>query len=195
MRIIPGKKTAYLFYTVIVLFAVWLCGLSYFGYIINSYTSDNTERTDAIVVLTGGKNRINEAIKLLNDNLADRLFISGVRKNVTLADIEENTSSHINDFNRIELGYKATNTIGNASEIKEWIDKNSIGSIRLMTSHYHIPRALAELSAYNLRLKIIVHPVFSGRIAEHWWQSWATFKFMAAEYNKLLFVYLRNLFR
>lgn len=177
------------------IFLLWLSGFIWFGQRINGYAEHIDERTDAIVVLTGGRNRISAAIRLLNDNMAEHLFISGVEKHTTMADIAGSLKTQINNPEKIELGYKATNTIENAREIKEWIEKNNIKSIRLITSNYHTPRSLAELKAYKLPLEIIPTPVYSEKVARHWWQSWGTFKLISVEYNKYLVVIFRNLFK
>ena len=172
---------------------LWLGGFLFFCKKINHYNL-NKEHTDAIVVLTGGRNRIAEAILLFNDGLADKMFISGVSQKVTIGDIENKAGIELVFPDRAELGYKAENTLGNALEIKEWIERNNITSVRLVTSNYHLPRALAELAAYHLPLKVISHPVYSDHLSGKWWQSWGTFKFIFAEYNKFLFAYIRNLF-
>lgn len=189
---ILSKKNVFLLAATLVV-TLWLGGFVLFVHQINSYAINEEEITDALVVLTGGRNRIKEGIRLLNDNKAAKLFISGVPKHVTLEDIEANSGITADNPQQVELGFYATNTIQNATEITEWIAENNIHSIRLITSNYHIPRSLAELSGHKLPLKIIVHPVFSEQIAADCWQSWGSFKFVVAEYNKFLFVYIRNL--
>lgn len=176
-------------------FLPWFCGFIWFGQKINDYMEYNEEHTDAIAVLTGGRNRIAEAIKLFNNQMADHLFISGVEKNTSLRDITQKLKLKINNPVKVELGHKATNTIENAIEIKEWIEKNNIHSVRLVTSNYHVPRSLSELESLNLSLKIIAHPVYSEKVARHWWQSWGTFKLILGEYNKYLVVIIRNMFK
>ena len=52
--------------------AAWLLGFLAFTYRINHFRPDDGTKTDAIIVLTGGKNRISEAVKLLNDGLGDK---------------------------------------------------------------------------------------------------------------------------
>ncbi|MBR6356322.1 MAG: YdcF family protein [Alphaproteobacteria bacterium] len=176
------------------LICLWLGGFLYFCYQINHYTQSN-EKTDAIVVLTGGRNRITESISLLNSGLADKMFISGVSKRVTISDIENKAGVTLLEPYKVELGYKAQDTVGNASEIKEWIESNNIRSVRLVTSNYHLPRALTELGTYHLPLKIVAHPVYSEKVSKNWWHSWGTLKFIFAEYNKYAFVRLRNLIK
>ena len=176
------------------LLLLWFAGFILFDNKINSYDKDEQRKTDAVVVLTGGRNRIAESIRLLNDNLAEKLFISGVSEKVTIQDIENKAKIHIDNADKVELGYKAHDTIGNALEIKEWIEKNNISSVRLVTSNYHLPRSMVELNALNIPLEILPHPVYSANVPKEWFSSWRTFKFIAGEYNKFLFAYLRTFF-
>lgn len=173
----------------------WFVGFILFCNHIRHYENDNSDKTDAVIVLTGGRNRIAEGVRLLNENMAERLFISGVSHDVTIADIEKKAKMQAEDPSKIELGYKATNTIENASEIADWITQNNIKSVRLVTSNYHIPRSLEELKPYNLSVEFVINPVYSDFVKNDWWKSWGTFKFLAFEYHKFLFVYIRNLFR
>ena len=174
---------------------MWFVGLILFGQHIQEFSDVSSQKTDAIIVLTGGRNRIAEGVRLLNENMADKLFISGVSHDVTIEDIERKAKMQANEPSKIELGYKATNTIENASEIADWITKNNIKSVRWVTSNYHIPRSVAELEPYHLSIELTMNPVYSDHVKADWWKSWGTFKFLASEYNKFLFVYLRNLFR
>lgn len=176
------------------IFLPWFCGFVWFGQKINTYV-DNDEHTDAIVVLTGGRNRIAQAVRLLNNETAEHLFISGVEKKIKINDIAQSLNLTINRPEKVELGYNATTTLENAQEVKTWIEKNNIKSVRLITSNYHILRALAELEACRLPLKIIPEPVYSEKVAPYWWQSFGTFKLIFREYNKYLVVKFRNLFK
>ena len=177
------------------IFVPWFCGFIWFGQKINDYNDYDLKYTDAIVVLTGGRNRIAKAVKLMNNNMAEHLFISGVEKHTSLNAIVKSLKISINNPDKVELRYDATDTIGNAREIKDWVEKNNIKSVRLITSNYHIPRSLAEIKAYNLPLEIELTPVYSENVANYWWQSWGTFKLILSEYNKYLVVVLRNLFK
>lgn len=175
------------------LLAAWCLGFVYFAHYINSYEIDKTTKTDAIVVLTGGRNRILEGIQLLNENLADKLFISGVPENITISQIEKQAKIKADDETKIELGRKAKNTIENAIEAEEWIKKNNIKSIRLVTSSYHIPRSLQEFIIYVTKendLKVILNPIYSPNVNIKWWKSWGTFRLLVMEYNKFLVVYI-----
>lgn len=178
----------------IFLVLAWLVGFYYFNQHINSYQIDHTTHTDAIVVLTGGRNRIPEAVKLLNKAQADKLFISGVEKNVSLKAISERADVVISTDREITLDKKSTNTIQNAIEASQWIKDNHIKTIRLVTSNYHIPRSLEEFKAKNKGVKIIIHPVYSQNVAKNPFANWGSFTMLASEYNKFLYVYIKYLF-
>ncbi len=158
-----------------------------FAHKINAYKSDNSTKTDAIIVLTGGKNRIQEGIKMMDNNLATKMFISGVSKQTSKKDLN---ISHNKD---IELGYAATTTFENGIEVKEWINTNNIKTIRLVTSNYHLPRSLLEIKNQNKNIKVIESPIYSDNINKRWWTSLKTTSFIFIEFNKFIYVYIRNL--
>lgn len=168
----------------------WFCGFLYFNYRINSFVLDEKTHTEAIIVLTGGRNRIHEAGRLYNAGLSGKMFISGVSRAVSLPQIERRNDIQINDKSAVHLGQEAQDTIGNAVETNEWLQKNNIKSIRLVTSNYHIPRSLLEFENRNKDLLIIAHPVFSDKVQKKWWKSWGSFYLIATEYNKFLYVLL-----
>lgn len=114
-------------------------------------------RTDAIIVLTGGKKRIQEGIALLDKDLSGKLFISGVNKDTKLEDLTNGRAVPC----CITLGYRAEDTIGNADEAREWVRENNIRSIRLVTSNYHIARARLEFDRAIPELTIYDHPILN----------------------------------
>lgn len=176
-----------------ILGGLWLIGLIWFGHLIYDYPTDLQTQTDAIVVLTGGRNRVYTAIQLLNQGLAPRLFISGVPQNIGVEDIEKVSGTFAQHEEQIELGRMATSTLENAAEIVQWCNKNHIQSVRLVTSNYHIPRSMAEFNAHKSEIKVVVHPVYSEKVSTSLWNSWGVFRLIAIEYSKYLCVCLRNL--
>lgn len=184
------KKKLYI--GALLLFLIWLAGLQAFNERINSYSLDKDTHTEAIIALTGGRNRIAEAVNLLNENKADKLFISGVEKNTSLKAIQKRQALRIKTDREIIIGKKATNTVENAIETNQWLKENNIQSIRLVTSNYHIPRSMVEFKSLNPEVKIVVHPVYSEKVTKKWWTSWRTFSLIASEYNKFLYVYFRS---
>ena len=181
------------FLTVFCVFAIlfWLGGLVFFDYTINHFKVDNVTKTDAIVVLTGGRHRLEEAVRLLNEGVSDKLFISGVEKNVSLKEIKKREDIDVTTNREITLDKVATNTFENAREASNWISKENLRSIRLVTSNYHLWRSLIEFRRWNKEIKIVLHPVFSEQISTAWWKSLDSFCFLAAEYNKFLFATVR----
>ena len=170
----------------IAIVALWLLGLAAFNCHIRHIQVDKTSKTDAIIALTGGSNRIKEAVEMLNQGFSDVLFISGVEKGVTLRQIAAAQHFKINPDKKVIIGQASTNTVENAQETMKWIKENNIKSIRLVTSNYHLPR-----KAQNSGVKIIANPVFSGKVAEDWWKNAGTFMLTASEYTKFLMVYAK----
>ena len=182
----------FLLYILFIGAVVWFAGFLAFNYHINNYKSDKKTHTDAIIALTGGKNRITEAAQLLQSGLAKRMFISGVQKDISLNEISRIQKVDISQKGKIELENRSTNTIENAIETGDWIRKNNIKSIRLVTSNYHIPRSMEEFQSQNPKIKIIPHPVYSDNVSPKWWKNHGSFYLIASEYNKFLYVYLRT---
>lgn len=183
-----SKKFIIIF--LLIVFA-WILGLAYFNYTINSYKVDTTTKTDAIIVLTGGRNRISEAVNLLNKGLAEKLFISGVQKDISLEEIQK-AGVGTNTKGEIALEDNSINTVENAIESSKWIKENHVKSIRLVTSNYHIPRSVSEFSVRNPKTKIIINPVYSEYVSKDVWKNSGSFWLIFSEYNKYLYAFVRN---
>lgn len=152
----------YLCLSIASVIALWLLGFFLFVITLPNAPNDMTQPTDAIVVLTGGKGRVELGFSLFNAGLGKRLFISGVHPGVkarTLA-TKQKVPSHLTQrLSEAELEYIAQDTAGNAKETAKWVKKNSIRSIRLVTGNYHIRRSLIEFKRLLPELNIIPHPV------------------------------------
>lgn len=182
-----------LFYIAILFLAIWFCGFLTFAYRINHLQpSEHNGKADAIIVLTGGKNRIKEGAKMLSNNMADKMFISGVSQNVSTDNVLKKNDIPPEISGKIELGKAAHTTVENAMETREWIVENRVKSIYLVTSNYHTPRSLAEFEQYNPDIKIFSIPVYSDNVARKWWSKLETFKLIFSEYNKFLFVKINH---
>ncbi len=118
------------------------------------------QTTDAIIVLTGGKSRIDQGLVLFAQGKASHLFISGVHPDVDKNEITDRWAGETSlPPCCISLGKTATTTVENALETAEWAKKNNIQSIRLVTSNYHMPRAQLELSAKMPNVDILTNPI------------------------------------
>ena len=123
---------------------VWLLGLAWF--IVSLPGPAGEQRTDAIVVLTGAKGRIERGLIQLQAKRAKRMLVSGVFPLVS-----ENELAVVQNAPRklftccIDLGKEAVNTRTNADETAAWMARNKFTSVRLITTDWHMPRARFEL--------------------------------------------------
>ena len=175
------------------LFILWFGGFAYFISIVPN-TKANVEKTDAIVVLTGGDRRIEEGFNLFKQKASDKLFITGVDAKVKR--LHEVTSCYnaLNpeDKQNVEFGQNAEDTMGNALEVKSWVEENKITSLTLVTASYHIPRSLMIFKAVMPNVKIIAYPVFTNNFKIHdWWNYPGTRWLLLKEYFKCLFIFFK----
>ena len=174
----------------------WIVGLLAFVDTARSPPADPGRPTDAVVVLTGGSERVATGFRLLIEGLSDRLFISGVFEDTRLSDLLA-TAGLTDDSvspDAVTLGRVARDTRGNAREVAAWVAANRIGSVRLVTANYHMPRALLELRTTLPSLAIVPHPVTPGMVRlEAWWRWPGTASLIVTEYTKYLVALARGL--
>jgi uncharacterized SAM-binding protein YcdF (DUF218 family) len=161
---------------------LWLGGLVWFVQSSLSMTADRTQATDAIVVLTGGRLRLEAGLDLLNAGRAQKLFISGVNPHVDRIALMRVAGHGDADTSRIVLGHDADNTLGNARETAGWMRQQGYRSLRLVTSWYHMRRSLLEFERAMPEMVILAQPVFATNAED--WLDVATLT--VGEYNKYL---------
>lgn len=176
-----------------VLFGLWIGGFIYFMSLIPSQNQvlklDDYQGIKAMVIFTGDNNRIGEGLELSSASNIKYILISGVALNSSLnqiVDNYQNKKTYLDNLH-IELGKKATNTVGNIQETREWTLKNKFDSLILVTSNYHVPRC-EILFRKKLKLKhLIIYPTFSDKFDKHqWWKSSRSIKLIFAEYHKYI---------
>jgi uncharacterized SAM-binding protein YcdF (DUF218 family) len=147
---------------------------------------------DGIVALTGGASRIADAIELLALGRGKRLLISGANRATN-----SNEISRLNpEFTRV-VGCcvdfdRSLNTLGNAVETRRWTQARGFRSLIVVTSNYHMPRALAEIAHQLPGVALVPFPVVTDRQrAEPWWSGGVTTRLMLSEYVKYIFAKLR----
>jgi len=173
----------------------WAAGFLWFAANVPDAVPDPMRETDAIVVLTGGSGRVNQGLRLLNAERADRLFVSGVYEGVKVDELLAAQAAPRNGAACcVSLGYEAQTTRGNARETAAWIADKDIGSLRLVTAAYHMPRSLLEFRRVMPRVDIVPHPVFPAHVKhEAWWRWPGSAALLAREYNKMLVTLFRGL--
>ena len=126
------------------LLITWILGLAVFVVALPGASGD--ARTDAIVVLTGGKGRIERGLAELSKGLAHRMLVSGVDPAVRLTELAQLQNAPPALFKCcVDLGKQAVDTRTNASETALWLSKRGYKSVRLVTTDWHMPRARLEL--------------------------------------------------
>ena len=176
--------------------AVLLAGFAVFIWLLPSEQIEPDRNADGIVVLTGGTARIADGLQLLSSGRGKRLLISGV--NVTTS--ETAIARQLADYDRlmaccVDLDYSALNTLGNALQTRRWALKHGFRSLIVVTSMYHMPRALAELSHQLPDIALIPYPVVSDQLRiEPWWSNGTTTRLVVSEYLKYIVAKLRMQF-
>ncbi|MDE2435585.1 MAG: YdcF family protein [Sphingomonadales bacterium] len=143
--------------------------------------------TDGVVVLTGGKGRIDRGFEVLRQGWARRLLISGVDHNVKPREFAARYKANAALMACcVTLGYRATDTVTNGTETADWVKATQIGSLRLVTSDWHMRRA-------SLELRRALPPGFT--IVEDAVPTQPSLYVLFLEYHKLMARYISGLWK
>ncbi|MCH8183761.1 MAG: YdcF family protein [Proteobacteria bacterium] len=142
-------------------------------------------KTGAIVVLTGGSERLAAGLALLSQGQAEKLFISGVDRGTSREAIRARAGAADRFECCVVIGRDALNTEGNARETAAWLKAQGYGSLRVVTASYHMPRSLLEMRRAMPGVALVSHPVFPrGVKIESWWRSPGTASLLLTEAAK-----------
>lgn len=163
---------------------VWLIGFMRFIASLPSGPPTPMPKADAIVALTGGAERLNAAMSLLNTKTADRLLITGVNVQTPREDVKDRIDDSAGRFDCcVDLDRAALNTVGNAVETRRWVYSHGYRSLIVVTAQYHMPRALRELQFAMPKIELVGYPVFPVSVAKSWYRP-ATLQLLISEYIK-----------
>lgn len=173
-----------------ILVLIWTIGLFAFADRVRGFTpAPEPARADAIVALTGpSAERVNAAIRLLEQDKGQRVLISGVNREVRRQELRALTPGSNRLFNCcVDLGFEAEDTVGNAQEIAAWADAKGYDSLIVVTSDYHMPRALTEIRAAAPGVELTPYAVETPSLDNsRWWKAAVTARRMTLEYMKYL---------
>lgn len=183
--------------TIVVLFALgfFIGAVGFVGFLsqLRSGELKPSANADGIVVLTGGSSRVADAIELLANGYGKRLLISGVHPTNGVSDLARSLPDSEKLLTCcVDLDRSAVNTRSNAVETRRWAHERGFRSLIVVTSNYHMPRAIVELSHEMPDIELIPFSVIGDKWRdEPWWFSAPTLRLLLSEYAKYLAAELR----
>ena len=187
-----------IFCFLICLSLTWISGFIVFIITLPQTPFSISHKTDALVVLTGGSDRLEAALTLMHQQVSDKMLISGVHPQTTLKDILklDSESNVLLAGVKIFLDYDAHSTLENAQKTRKWVHDYHVKSIRLVTAHYHMPRALLEFHQNLRHINILSHPIIPRIFKEsNWFYHKDIVWVLWREYHKYLGALIRNFFK
>ncbi len=165
-------------------------GFFAFAHWVSVMPTGSLHAADGIVALTGDEDRISEAMRLLAEGKAGRLLISGVNKSTRAPQIISSDGAGPEQAFLfrccVDLDRRSLNTEDNALEATAWARKRGFRSLIVVTSTYHMPRALIELRQSMPEVDLVPYPVRSPRMDSEWWNDSRTTWVLCKEYLKFV---------
>ena len=155
---------------------------------------DPPVEAEAVASLTGASDaRIISAVQLA-DSLDLPLLISGVNVDATPADIARVAKVDVGQIDCcVTLGKAAASTEGNGDEVADWARRNKVERIIVVTSEYHMERALFELKRAMPEGHFFPHAVMTTKVRpSDWYRDTSTAKTLIEEWIKYRLAGLRT---
>lgn len=154
---------------------------------------DEVAPVDLIAVLTGGQGRLKEALQFLRNGKGQYLFVSGTDPKSQWLDILK--ANHLDPGtddigSKVILDDESRSTADNAVKIRHMAEKLGVQSILVVTSNYHVRRAMRLMEQEFRRepamtVSVSAYPVESPNFSAHsWWKSLAGWRILFSEYFK-----------
>ncbi|MCE1226753.1 MAG: YdcF family protein [Geobacteraceae bacterium] len=141
-------------------------------------------QVDAIVVLAGGKGRVEEGVRLFKERRANWLFLVGVNPTVRKSDLYRPKQGDPSSDN-VVLEKLSRNTLENAIYGRDILAEHKVRSVLLITSRYHLKRsAILFRNALPAEVAVYPYPVDSSNVKEEWWHHVGTFRLLFSEFYK-----------
>ena len=175
---------------------VFAAGFAFFAdYVSSLATPPNPGPADAIIVVTGGKSRLEAAVDLLKSGKGSRLLISGVHPAAGLDDLRAVTGGDRRLFNCcVDIDHEALDTIGNAQESAKWLKDHKYGRAILVTNNYHMPRTLLEMKRVMAETEFVPYPVVNTPMDDgSWLTKGEVLRVLFTEYAKYLAAVVRGM--
>lgn len=185
-----------IFRLVMIALILVICGFVAFAAHVSALTTPgNPKPADAIIVVTGGLNRLEASMNLLREARGDRLLISGANPSASRAALMTATGADPALFECcVDVDYAALDTIGNATESAKWVREHKFRSILLVTNNYHMPRSLLEMRRLLADVDIRPYPVVNSNLTDGGWLTDRdALRVVATEYVKYALVLTRDL--
>ncbi len=179
---------------------VFFVELNNFKENILSFSENNNKKSPNIVILTGGTNRIKDGLKIIEDFkipkiIKYKILVSGTGIGFTKNSLRKKLGPTFNNHLIqccVELDSISKNTFTNARETFKWTKKNDINEFILITSNYHMPRAVLEFKSVMPNLKIYTYTIIPIKHdINNWLNSYRTFSLVFTEYCKYIIASIR----
>ena len=179
-----------------VLAAIFISGLQYFVLNLPRQMTSPTHKSDGIVVITGGQQRLDAGLTLLANGAASNLLISGVgaglNKVILANDLQLDQTQRNLLMCCAELEFAARDTRGNARAARHWAETNHLASLYLVTANYHMPRAKLAFEREMPHINLQYWPVSPDDLQiDSWWTNPGLVRLLAREYAKFLAEFIR----
>ena len=145
------------------LLLAYAIGFVLFAFTLGHPASAAAQPTDAAVVLTGAKGRIEHAIDVLEDGKAGRLLIAGADPSVTKADLGSGTPALANTPSLVVRG-----NISSYSSGALWSGASPGYGVYLGTKATSVPASLDLRKVTSLPVDFDSERVYLGVVSEHW---------------------------